>query len=303
MKSTAFLSNISLAVLAGGQNVLQTNDDGWAVANIRALNDALNAAGFNVVLSAPTQNESGTGSSSAPPTPLDTTCEFDTCPVGSPAEGFNASNPRLNYVNSFPVDSVRFGIQTLAPKFFGASAPDIVLSGPNVGNNAGSTVLISGTVGAASEAAKEGVPAIALSGATGSQVSYTTLVSSPTSSSSKAALIYAALSVEFTQALLSSSVTPILPQGIAVNVNFPSISDCGSASDFSFVFSRINANSSAIDVNTCGSDHLPTESTVLSTSGCFASVSVFNGSTKADVDASTQQFVLNKLSSILHCLP
>lgn len=50
MKSTAFLSVVSLAVLVGGQNVLQTNDDGWAVANIRALNDALNAAGFDVIL-------------------------------------------------------------------------------------------------------------------------------------------------------------------------------------------------------------------------------------------------------------
>ena len=28
--------------------ILQSNDDGWAVANIRALNTALNEAGFNV---------------------------------------------------------------------------------------------------------------------------------------------------------------------------------------------------------------------------------------------------------------
>lgn len=40
---------------------------------------------------------------------------------------------RLNYVNSFPVDAVRFGIQTLSPKFFGG-APDFVVSGPNVGS-------------------------------------------------------------------------------------------------------------------------------------------------------------------------
>lgn len=31
------------------------------------------------------------------------------------------------------VDAVRFGIQTLAPQFFG-SAPDFVVSGPNVGS-------------------------------------------------------------------------------------------------------------------------------------------------------------------------
>ena len=45
-----------------------------------------------VILSAPTHDMSGTGSTSATPQPLATPCEFNTCPVGSPAEGFNASD-------------------------------------------------------------------------------------------------------------------------------------------------------------------------------------------------------------------
>ena len=73
-------------------------------------------------------------------------------------------------------------------------------------------------------------------------------------------------------------------------------------SSFKFVFSRINSNSSATDVNTCGTTHLPTESSVVATSGCFASVSVYNASTKGDVDAATQAVVLNKISTILSCL-
>jgi 5'-nucleotidase len=36
-------------------------------------------------------------------------------------------------VNSFPVDAVRFGIQTLSPQFFGG-VPDLVVSGPNIGS-------------------------------------------------------------------------------------------------------------------------------------------------------------------------
>lgn len=32
------------------QNIILTNDDGWAVAQIRAQNDALIAAGFNVCI-------------------------------------------------------------------------------------------------------------------------------------------------------------------------------------------------------------------------------------------------------------
>lgn len=41
--------------------------------------------------------------------------------------------------------------------------PDLVLSGVNRGNNAGENVMYSGTIGAAIEAALQGVPAIALS--------------------------------------------------------------------------------------------------------------------------------------------
>ena len=102
----------------GVKNIILTNDDGWAVAQIRAQNTALKRAGFNVsshkhgiicdgvfiqfvskvVLSAPTENESGTGSSTAPPTVLTEPCEFDTCPEGSPAEGFNTSDRTFSVV-------------------------------------------------------------------------------------------------------------------------------------------------------------------------------------------------------------
>lgn len=51
---------------------------------------------------------------------------------------------------------MRYGIRTLGPKLFGG-APDIAVAGPNVGSNLGVTVLVSGTVGAATEAVKEGM--------------------------------------------------------------------------------------------------------------------------------------------------
>lgn len=144
-QSCSLLLIFTLCITA--QNVLLTNDDGWAVAQIRAQNTALINAGFNVrikssfvrrhsltsvvlaqvVLSAPAENESGTSSKTATPTVLNETCEFDTCPVGSPPEGSDSSNrqfpsefhrdpyllvlgcgpslppARLNYVNSFPL--------------------------------------------------------------------------------------------------------------------------------------------------------------------------------------------------------
>ncbi|EPQ55703.1 sure-like protein [Gloeophyllum trabeum ATCC 11539] len=280
-------------------NVVLTNDDGWAVAMIRAQNEALKAAGYDVVLSCPSQNESGTGSTTAAPTVLNITCEYDTCAVGSPPEGFNASDPRLNYVNAYPVDSIRYGIQTLAPKFFGAK-PEFVVSGPNVGNNLGSAVTGSGTVGAACEAAKEGIPSVAFSGDTLQQISYTTLESEPTSQYTQAAEIYSQLTVKFTRALLALPGT-ILPTGISVNVNYPSITNCTSVDDYKFVLTRITEDADATDVFQCGSVHLPQETGVVRGEGCYASVSVFDANTKADVDAGTQAFVRDKLFGLLTC--
>ncbi|KAK7440005.1 hypothetical protein VKT23_017258 [Stygiomarasmius scandens] len=297
---------------------------------IRAQNDALKEAGYDVtilvdtkkfpklnassqvVLSCPADNRSGTGSSTAPPTVLTQPCEFNTCPAGSPPEGLNASDPRINYVNSFPVDAVRFGIQTLAPMFFDGSGPDFVVSGSNVGNNLGpNTVMGSGTVGAACEAAKEGIPSTAFSAATASQVSFTTLETDPTSDSSVAALIYADLTVKFVNQLLAGS-GPILPPNVTVNVNYPSTTRvtstggrCLDPEDFHFILTRIDPNPSAgtVDVERCGSTTLPGEANVVALTGCFTSVSVFNATTKTDVDASTQAFVVERLGDLLECLP
>ncbi|EMD35165.1 hypothetical protein CERSUDRAFT_75455 [Gelatoporia subvermispora B] len=285
--------------------IVLTNDDGWAVAQIRAQYDALKAAGFDVILSSPAENESGTGSASSPPQKLNITCEFDTCPVGAPPEGFNISDPRLNYVNSFPVDSVRYGIKTLAPRFF-HSPPDFIVSGPNVGNgadNLGTVIFNSGTVGAACEAAREGLPSAAFSGDTAAQVAFTTLDSEPNSTDTLAARTYASLTTSFTRALLASPLRPILPHGTTVNVNFPSTAACPEAKDFSFVFTRLLPNSNGTDVRTCGNDTLPDETTVVQGAGCFVSVTVINATSKMDVTADLQRPVFERLRDILTCLP
>ncbi|KLO08832.1 sure-like protein [Schizopora paradoxa] len=300
--SVLFSVLLAVALVKAQTKIVLTNDDGWAVANIRAQNSALIAAGFNVVLSAPAENESGTGSDDEPATTVGANgCEFQSCPAGAPPTGNNASDTRLNYVNSFPVTSVRFGIQTVAPLFFDGDGPDFVVSGPNVGTNLGGTTgpTGSGTVGAACEAAKEGVPSVAFSGSGGSQVSFTTL--STSSASTTTADVFGALGVRFVEALLASSASPILPAGVTLNVNYRAASgSCTSASAFDFVFTRVTTatKSTPADVNTCGTTRLPTEANVVNNMpGCLASVSVMNATTKADVDASTQEFVLNRIGS------
>lgn len=44
-------------------NIISSNDDGWAELNIRTLYNALTAADHSVVISAPAENQSGTGNS------------------------------------------------------------------------------------------------------------------------------------------------------------------------------------------------------------------------------------------------
>lgn len=155
--------------------------------------------------------------------------------------------------------------------------------------------------GAASEAVLEGIPAVAFSGATASQVSYTTLFTSPTSPSTRAARIYSSLSVTLLRALLANPA-PILPPGIALNVNYPATTNCSTASEFKFVLTRINADPNAVDAPVCGRTQLPDESSVVNSGGCFASVSIFDAATKGDVDAVTQAVVFGKLHSVLTCI-
>jgi 5'-nucleotidase len=70
--------------------------------------------------------------------------EFDSIPVGSPTIGFDASDPRFNYVDSFPVTALENGLD-LALKLLGGP-PDLVVSGPNVGSNLGLITQFSGTM-------------------------------------------------------------------------------------------------------------------------------------------------------------
>ena len=146
---------------------------------------------------------------------------------------------------------------------------------------------------------KEGVPSIAFSGTTGSQTAYTAILQTYVN-------IYADLSTNVTQCLIGSG-KPYLPSGIWLNVNFPAVDSttCASPADFKFVLSRINSaeSSTPADVVTCGSTRLPTESTVVDTEGCFASISVGEATSKEDAEASAQAVVLGKLETILSCLP
>ena len=176
------------------------------------------------------------------------------------------------------------------------------MTGPNVGVNVGLVTLFSGTVGAATYAAdRAGIPAIAFSGASGTQTAWNQPVPAY-------AQIYADLATNITDLVLDGGV-PYLPQDTYLNVNFPDAGDgftCTDVSQFKFVLSRILDAVPIVtgdDVEQCGSTRLPTESSVVGTAGCYVSISVGSASSKTDSTEANQAIVRDRLASSLSCLP
>ena len=64
MRTSALLA---LLPVLGAQavRIIQSNDDGWAELYMRSLNDALNDAGHDVVLSGPAEDKSGSGTAAS----------------------------------------------------------------------------------------------------------------------------------------------------------------------------------------------------------------------------------------------
>ncbi|KIP01339.1 hypothetical protein PHLGIDRAFT_507449 [Phlebiopsis gigantea 11061_1 CR5-6] len=303
MKGLCALALLTLA--AHAERIVISNDDGWAVAQIRAQFNALVEAGHDVILSAPAENQSGRGGLQIPATPLLVSCEFDSCPAGA-SKGNNASDPRLNWINAFPADGAQYGIQTLAPRLWNGAAPDFLVSGPNVGLNTGIALPFSGTVGAAGKAVQLGVPAVAFSGVSTAQESYNALAVTPASATVAAAKAYTTLASAFLDALFAQPAAQpaYLPAGVLLNVNLPALNDTCTPARVAWVLTRgfpvLLGNP---DVVTCSNGgRLPTEGDVVN-SGCYASVSVINATTKVDVGKSLQQDVLNRLVNLgLSCI-
>lgn len=126
--------------------ILVSNDDGVRAPGIAALAQILQAIG-DVTIVAPADNHSGAGHSIS--TNDDAIVRDDlTLPNGLKAIGLAAT----------PASTVNVAIRNIMKPL-----PDLVVSGINRGTNLGYSAYVSGTVGAARQAAMLGVPAIAAS--------------------------------------------------------------------------------------------------------------------------------------------
>jgi 5'-nucleotidase len=125
--------------------ILVTNDDGVRAPGILAVAQALQSLG-DVTIAAPSDNQSGKGHSIVTSDPI--FVDQVTLPGGL----------RAFSVVATPATSVKVAVRALMPQ-----RPDLVVSGINRGYNLGMVTYVSGTVGAAREAALIGIPAIAAS--------------------------------------------------------------------------------------------------------------------------------------------
>jgi 5'-nucleotidase len=214
--ATAACLAFTAPIAAEARNIVITNDDGLT-SNVVALYKALKADGHDVIVSVPCQNQSGMGAALGlrPLTPLEAACRNNAASKGASAAGpmtRDGLGRDFYYVNSTPVMAVLYGLDIVAMKRWG-KAPDLVLSGPNEGQNVGAIAISSGTISAAQFATLRGVPAIALSAGQNSAGPDLENAQSP---------IIAEKSAEMVRALdITSKGGRMVPAGMALNINFP----------------------------------------------------------------------------------
>jgi 5'-nucleotidase len=162
------------------KQILLTNDDGIQALGLKCLEETLGSVG-KVTVVAPDKEMSGSSQSISVHTPLR---------VRQLDEGHYA-------VSGTPADTVIIALYHLLPQ-----KPDLVVSGINPGGNLGESVVYSGTVAAAMEAALHGVPSFAISLATRKYLDFSSAAS-------------------FAARLAAKILEEGLPEGVMLNVNVP----------------------------------------------------------------------------------
>jgi len=128
--------------------ILLTNDDGIRWPGLWAAAKTLSEIGY-VHVAAPREQYSGAGRSL--PSTSDGIIQEHTMQV-------NDKEWTVYSVGGTPAQTVLHAVLEILPR-----CPDLVVSGINYGENLGTGITVSGTVGAALEAASLGIPALAIS--------------------------------------------------------------------------------------------------------------------------------------------
>ena len=123
-------------------NILLTNDDGVSSSGLAKVKHELEKKGHRIFVVAPSAQQSGSG------------MKITLGPISAKEIKENVWS-----ISGTPADAVTIGLDSI----YQFEKIDLVISGPNFGQNLGSTAYLSGTVGAAMTASSLGIPAIAVS--------------------------------------------------------------------------------------------------------------------------------------------
>lgn len=278
---THFLTGLILAACTThtfALNILLVNDDGLT-SNIKALYDELKANGHNVAVSVPCSPQSGRGGAIVmySSTTISATndaqitaengCHNGAAPIGAPAAGAFTKTGYTNgdwyYVHGTPVMATVYGLDVVAKKRWG-KAPDLVLSGPNEGQNVGKVVVHSGTIGNVQFTAGRGIPSIALSADTNT-------VDNETLNNANSKIVAKQTTVLVNKLQSKATSGQLLPKGLTLNVNFPktltsstpfAFSKIGSYDLYNLTF-NVSKNSQGVDQFGLGADITKTPPTAV----------------------------------------
>lgn len=245
MRFSTAAALVALITQSYALDIVVTNDDGYETKNVQQLKLTLEEAGHNVLVSVPCAHQSGKGGamgSYLKPVPVHLLKDDGTGvlsiddSVTEPAgycvgdlEADKETKTFNDFIDGTPLQASLHGIAK-ANELSGSN-PDLVVSGPNEGQNLGFAVFISGTLGAAHAAIFSGVPAIAVS-------------AGQTPGDDADALAYAKLvaqaTVKIVDALESTQRAgePLLPAKTGLTVNLP---DAGTLNESTpYRFTKVN---------------------------------------------------------------
>jgi len=228
-------------------NILMCNDDGFTAANLRATALQLKAAGHNVIVAAPVDNQSGKGGAMNFLAPVPAVVAGERAvtdgilSAAAAGVGTAPDDSSVFYVNGTPTMACLYGLDVAAPQAFG-KAPDLVISGPNEGSNTGHINVSSGTVNNAFYAINRGLPGIAISDAATTITSFASVSGNQSAHAYEVGTIVVKL-VAMLQANQSKAGGRLLPPATGLNVNIPVFS-AGSGSSLPFKLSQMGVATS-----------------------------------------------------------
>lgn len=203
-----------------GKYVLLSNDDSWVSSEIRALYKELKDNDIDVIMVAPTNQQSHYGGSFIIPdgNKLTENGNFDYVKKGDPAWGQDPDDENIWYFEGSPAACISFAFDYLLPKEYSNVTIDLVVGGPNQGPNLSPGFFTSsGTMGATTAGIYRGYPGISFSGSSLNN----SFFKDNDGDEYDPANIYAKKAAQLVDLVLKND--PALPNLTGINVNFPEV--------------------------------------------------------------------------------